>query len=276
MQILCSSGFIGSYLSSSFSKQGHSIVLLRRSDFLLDPRLLAKKIENCEVIINLVGESLFSFWGVHKKKRILESRLFSTEKLVKAFGFLEKKPSVFLSASAVGYYGNREEVLTEQSKEGATFLAFVCKEWEAKAKEAEKLGIRTVFLRFGVVLGRGGFLQKSAFFAKLGLYPILGEGDQYMSWIDIEDLFRALGFIIKTPSLRGAVNLCSPFFLSQGECADILNGKKTSCRIPSFLFRGFLREFLFSSQKVFPEKLLREEFVFKFPHFTESFTKYKV
>ncbi len=282
MQILLagSSGFIGSYLLSSFTKRGDVVVSLSRKDFLLDTQLLAKKLEGIDVVINLVGESIFSFWTKKKKQRILQSRLFATEKLVEAMKLLSVKPQVFLSASGIGIYKETESPVSEEGEKGSSFLAFVCKEWEKKAEEAKNLGIRTLFIRFGTVLGKGGFLQKASFPARWGLFPILGKGNQFFSWIDIEDLFLAICFVIKNPSLEGPINFCSPFFLTQKRVAADINGGRTFLRIPSFFislaFKEMGEELLLKGQKVSPEKLVREEFLFKTPRFIDSLKKHGI
>src|SRR5690554_4048501 len=195
-------GLIGSALSQTFVAQGHTVHRVVRGEptreddiyWDLDAGDIAiDALEGVDIVIHLAGENLFGCWSDAKKREILDSRTRGTSLLARALTELKKVPEVFISTSAVGVYGNTgERVVDERSAPGDTFLAEVCKQWEAASESARQAGIRTVNPRLGVVLSKhGGTLKLMATPFKFGLGGHIGDGEQYMSWITREDLVRA-------------------------------------------------------------------------------------
>jgi uncharacterized protein (TIGR01777 family) len=278
-----SSGFIGSEVFFYLKSQGHEVVRLKRgksqdsdSDSLFwDPDLEKYQLDSFEgfdAVIHLAGEPIFGLWTEKKKQRIFSSRIASTELLVKILSQTTNLPKTFISASAVGYYGNRgEEWLTENSSAGEGFLASVCSAWEAAADGLSVKGVRIVHTRFGVVLDKeGGMLKKMCLFFWLGLGCLLGTGEQWMSWIARSDLVRAIAFCLKTESIKGPVNCVSPNPVRQKEFARSLAkslARPLFLRIPAWLLRGMLGDMaegmLLASQRVKPEKLLQHNFSYQ-------------
>ena len=165
-----------------------------------------------DAVIHLAGESIVGRWTAAKKAKIRDSRVVGTGNLAQALAQAKEKPRVFVCGSAIGYYGNRgDEVLNEQSPPGTGFLADVCREWEAATQPAIDGGIRTVQLRTGVVLSpKGGALGKMLTPFKMGVGGRIGDGRQWMSWIDVQDMVGAIHHILKTDLLHGPVNMVAP------------------------------------------------------------------
>jgi len=198
------SGFLGSKLSEALLKDGHFVVSLDivaprnpKVSFLKanisESLFLQDEIKNPDVVINLAGVSIGAKWSEEYKKKIYDSRILGTKNLVLLMQNPDFRPKVFISASAVGIYGDRgEEILDESSeiKENQGFLAKVAKDWEFEAKKAENIGIRTVILRQGHILGMGGLIQTLLPYYKWGFGGPIGSGKQYFPWIHIEDLIN--------------------------------------------------------------------------------------
>lgn len=296
MKILVSgaSGFIGRPLVEFLSSQGHTVIkLIRSKDRSLFPgsigwnpeegRAAPGDFEGFDAVIHLAGEPLsFGRWTRRKKEKILFSRTLGTHLLSQILAQLLRPPRVFISASAVGYYGDRgEEILTEESGAGRGFLASVCCEWEKASQPLENRGTRGVHARFGMVIGPGGgALQKMLLPYRLGLGGRLGSGKQWISWIDREDLIRAIHFTLEHPSLEGAVNLVSPSPVRQEEfvrtLAKILHRPQLGS-LPSWLLRLLLGEMademLLPSARVQPAKLIDAGFAFRTPCLADSLLK---
>jgi uncharacterized protein (TIGR01777 family) len=285
-----SSGFIGSEVLSFFQRQGSIVVCLKRGDpdrstpghIFWDPeggRFCLKAFEGFDAVINLAGEPIFGLWTKAKKERILRSRVEGTRLLVKIFTQTIHPPKVFVSASAVGYYGDGgEQWLTESNPVGLGFLASVCLAWETATRPLESRGIRVVNTRFGAVIGReGGILKKMLHPVKLGLGCTLGSGQQWMSWIALQDLVRAIAFCLTTESIVGPINCVSPSPLRQKEFVKRLAksmARPLFFRFPAYLLRKILGqmadELLLASQRVKPEKLQQHNFPFQLPLFEEA------
>ncbi len=210
-------------------------------------------------------------WTLRKRQEILRSRVEGSRRLVDALAQLQSPPKLFISASAVGFYGDRgDEQLTEESGAASTFLSDVCYQWEAVAKELAVHGVRVVHARFGIVLGPdGGILAKLSLPYRLGLGGRLGSGRQWVSWISLRDLVRGLIHVIEQPSLSGPVNFAAPHPLRQIDFAQTL--AKVLHRPAWFtqpawllriLFGKMADELLLASQRVFPIKLLQSGFEF--------------
>jgi hypothetical protein len=221
-------------------------------------------------------------WTADKKARILESRVLGTRHLSEALAKSAKPPRVLISASAIGYYGDRgEEILNEESTSGKGFLPRVCHEWEAATQAASDAGIRVAHIRIGVVLSsKGGALQPMLLPFKLGLGGRIASGRQWMSWIDIHDLVGAVHHVLKTDSLHGAVNMVSPEPARNLAFTKLLAGvlsRPAIFAMPAFVARLALGEMadeaLLASQRVEPAKLFASGYVFQQPDLKQSLEK---
>jgi uncharacterized protein (TIGR01777 family) len=276
-------GFVGKTLALALIRTGHEVSVLTRSGkgetsgvswIEGDPTQKGKwqeAIKEHGVIINLAGASLFSRWTEEAKRMIRDSRILTTRHLVEAMD--GGKGKTLFSTSAIGYYGfHGDENLTEDSPAGGDFLAFLAKDWEAEAKEAEKKGCRVVITRFGIVLGeKGGALgQMIPLFNKYVGGP-LGSGKQWFSWIHIEDLTRAFLFLLEHPEISGPVNFTAPNPVRNKELAQWLGrilGRPAFLPAPGFMLRLVLGEFgsiLLEGQRVLPQKLVQAGFQFSYP-----------
>ncbi len=218
-----------------------------------------------DAVVNLAGASIAGGrWTTERKELLRTSRIDTTRALVGALAKMNVRPHVLVSASAIGIYGDRgDEVLTEESKPGTDFLAGLAQEWEAEALKAEALGIRVVLARFGIILARhGGALAKMLLPFKLGVGGRLGSGNQWMSWVTLDDVVGILRFAIENGSVRGAVNVIAPQAVQNAEFTKVL--AKTLHRpalfpAPAFALRLALGEMadalLLSSQRVVPQRL---------------------
>lgn len=280
-----SSGLVGSALIPLLEGKGHQIVRLVRHKkapgddvAVWDPdvgKLETSSLTQTEAVINLAGENIAgSRWTDEHKKRIRQSRARGTQLLSESLTQLAVPPRVLVSASAVGYYGTRgDEVLTEESFPGSDFLAEVCKEWEAATEPARKNGIRVVNLRIGMVLsGQGGALTALLPTFKVGAGGKIGDGQQFVSWIAIDDLAQAISHAVITESLSGPVNATSPYPVRNEEFAKTLGkvlNRPTVVPIPVLAIRLLLGEMadalLLASQRVHPVCLQASGFNFRFP-----------
>ena len=234
----------------------------------------ATGLEGLEAVVHLAGESIAEGrWTAAKKQRILESRERGTRLLCEALAGLARPPKTLLSASAIGFYGNRgDELLREESATGEGFLADVCRRWEAATAPAAEAGVRVVNMRLGVVLSkRGGALAKMHTPFKLGVGGVLGSGQQYMSWIALDDLIAAMLFLLDDASLAGPVNLVAPEAATNRQFTKALGRalrRPTILPMPSFAarlaFGEMADEMLLSSTKVAPERLSEAGFSFQY------------
>ncbi len=286
-----SSGLIGTALRESLTASGHRpIRLVRRpprpgsDEIEWDPagaRLDRDAISGAGAVINLAGAGIGDRrWTDEYRRTLVESRTDTTSLLANACAAAAEPPSVFLGGSAIGYYGDRgAEVLTETSKRGQGFLPDLVEAWEASAQPAIDAGIRTCFLRTGIVLDRnGGVLPKFLPLFKLGLGGKFGSGDQYFSWISIDDEIAAIEFLLDNESISGPVNLTAPNPVTNAQfteaLADVLN-RPAFLPVPAFgprLLLGSDRadSLLFEGQRVEPGVLVDNGFTFKHPTVTEA------
>lgn len=231
-------------------------------------------LENVDAVFHLAGESVFSGrWNPARKQQIMDSRLLGTRNLVASLAGLDRTPAVLVCASAIGYYGARgNEPLNEAATPGTDFLAQVCQAWEEEARQAEKLGIRVVSIRTGVVLGSdGGALPRMLLPFRLGLGGRIGSGNQYMSWIHIDDLVGIFLHAATESKVRGPVNAVAPQPVTNREftaaLARVLR-RPAFLAVPAPLLRVTLGEFaevLLGSQRVVPEKILQTGYSFAYP-----------
>ncbi len=233
----------------------------------------------CDAVINLAGEPLFAQrWTDRRRSRLLESRVFLTREVVNALEGMERRPQVFVSASAVGYYGDRgEEELIETSGVGDDFLAHLCSEWEKAAIDAESLDIRVVPLRFGIVLSpTGGFLAKLLPQFKAGVGGTFGSGRQYMSWIHIDDLVEIIAMSLVDTRYRGPINAVAPAPVTNKEFAKTFGAvlsRPSIVAVPSMALKiavGEGSEALLASQRVLPSRLVSLGFRYQYPEMSKA------
>lgn len=279
-----SRGLIGSALAARLSEDGHDIrQLVRRPvSTTADDSAIhwlptqnsidRSRLDKTDVVIHLAGENLAGNWTETKKQEIRDSRVLGTKTLCEALASIPHPPKVIISASAVGYYGNRgDEELTESSKPGEGFLSQVCQEWEAATAAAEQRGIRVVHVRFGVVVGPGGgaVAQMMPVF-NAGFGGKVGSGKQWMGWISLADVIRAITFCVRTPALRGPVNLVAPAPITNKQFTQSLAkalGKPSFMSLPAFVAKRILGEMavetVLASAKVLPAKLTEAKFTWR-------------
>lgn len=287
MKILVSGshGLVGRALGKSLIDDGHEVVRLVRRDRTFgaleiewhpnQERVDAQQLEGFDAVVHLAGESIASGrWTDEKKRAIRDSRVKGTKLLSETLARLSQPPSVFVCASAIGYYGNRgDEVLTETSRPGDDFLASVCVEWEAATRPAAEKGIRTVNARFGIILDRdGGALAKMLTPFRMGIGGRVGDGKQWMSWITLADVVAALKCVLLDPAVRGPVNFVAPTPVTNAEFTRTLGralSRPTIFPIPAFgarlAFGEMADALLLSSQRVQPAVLEEKGFPFYWP-----------
>ena len=279
------SGPIGAALLPSLRAGGCAVVRLVReaatggaqndTQIPWDPAqpISPETVSGFDAVIHLAGESIIGRWTAVKKETIRESRIAGTSNLAQALANASVKPRVFISSSAIGYYGDRgDEILKEESPAGTGFLPEVCREWEVATEAAAKAGIRTVQIRTGIVLSTaGGALAKMLTPFKLGLGGIVGSGLQWMSWIDVRDMVGAIQHIVKTDQLRGPVNLVAPTPVRNAEftktLASVLS-RPAFFPMPAFVVKLVFGEMgetvLLGSQRVEPRQLVASGYPFQF------------
>lgn len=283
MKILVSgsTGTVGTHLLNSIPSDSYEVWRLVRSQvegenlifwnpaegYIEDPSLL----EGFDAVVHLSGENIVCRWTEEKKNSIRQSRVHSTRYLVSLFSALQHPPKTLICASAIGYYGDRgEERLTERSVAGSGFLPDVCCEWENEAQRASDLGVRVINLRLGVVLSpEGGILSSLLPLFKMGLGGVIGSGDQYLSWISIEDLSRIIIYLLERGEVTGPVNVVSPNPVTNRQftatLASVLR-RPAWFSTPAFavrlLFGEMGRSTMLAGCKVFPEKLLSSGYEF--------------
>lgn len=283
------SGLIGTALQKSFSEKGYETLLAGRGkpekpneiqwdveNGFAEP----ERLEGLDVVIHLAGETVSGLrWTEEKKKAIHDSRVLGTRNVVETISELDDRPKLLISASGMDFYGDRgDEIVTESSKAGDTFLAEVCKDWEAEARRAEDAGVRTVLLRSGMVLSKdGGALATMLTPFKFGVGGVVGSGKQWMSWISLDDLVRVVNFVIENESIRGAVNNASPNPVTNEEFTRTLGEvlyRPTILPLPEFAVNFVLGEMgdalLLDSRRIAPKRLLDAGFEFKYPELKEA------
>lgn len=267
------SGMVGSAVTEALKQSGHEVLPLVRGAspapgaVRWDPgsgQIDAAALEGVDAAVHLAGESINGRWTAARKKRIMDSRVEGTALLARTLASLTRKPRVLVSASAVGYYGDRgDEVLTEDSPPGTMFLSEVCRLWERAADLAAEGGIRVVSLRMGVILGRsGGAIASLLLPFKLGLGGRIGSGRQYMSWIGLTDVAGIVQHAIATEQLRGPVNATAPLPVTNREFTKTLGRvlhRPTVLPLPALAARLMLGqmadELLLASERVLPTRL---------------------
>jgi uncharacterized protein (TIGR01777 family) len=277
-------GFIGGYLSEELLKEGHFLTVITRSpekyksvsaknQKFITMDQVAERMPDMDIVINLAGESIFGQrWTDEVKNRIYESRINTTRSLVEAMEASEERPDLFISASAVGIYGDSgDELLDEESSFGSDFLATVCVDWEKESKKAEALGVRVANPRIGIVLEKGGgVIEQMSTPFKLFVGGPVGSGDQYVPWVHMKDLCNAILFPIKNENFSGPYNACAPNPATMNELAKALGSvmnRPSVFKVPEFLLNivlGEAAEPILASLRVQPKVLQKANFEFEF------------
>jgi uncharacterized protein len=280
-----STGLVGTQLVAELARAGAQVVrAVRRpvsdphSEVLWNPdtrQVDAAALEGVDAVVHLAGENIAGGrWTDKFKQRIRDSRVVGTQLLAEAIAGLSRKPRAFVCASAIGYYGDRgDEVLAEDSPPGDDFLAEVCQEWEAACQPARDAGIRTANIRIGVVLSpHGGALKKMLTPFKLGAGGRLGNGRQYMSWVALDDVVEAIGFLLANPAVAGPVNLTAPNPVTNADFTKTLGrvlSRPAIFPLPAFaarlLFGEMADALLLSSTRALPQALTAAGYQFRYP-----------
>ena len=280
------SGPIGAALLPSLKALGYEITRLVRGPAMgkdqisWDPGkpIAPDAVSGFNAVVHLAGESIVGRWTDEKKRKIRESRVAGTSTLAQALAQAKEKPQVFVCSSAIGYYGDRgNEILNEQSAPGTGFLPDVCREWEAATQAAVRAGIRTVQIRTGVVLSpKGGALGKMLTPFKMGVGGKIGDGQQWMSWIDVEDMVGAIHHILES-KLQGPVNMVAPQPVTNSEftktLASVLS-RPAIFPVPAFIVKLAFGEMgetvLLGSQRVEAAQLVSSGYSFRYSALRES------
>ena len=288
-------GFIGKELLKVLDQGNHEITVLTRnietSQFhipiycqvyqwnpLVSP-LKTKILKGVDAVINLAGENIASkFWTEKRKNELISSRIMTTRRIVQAIQAMHIRPKFFISASAIGFYGNKgNKELNELSQKGNGFLSKICQSWENEIFKCKDLGVRTVSLRLGMVLGNnGGALEKMIPVFKLCGGGRLGNGMQWMSWIHIKDVVNMIVFLMENNAVEGIINAVSPNPIKNKEFTKTLGDflrRPTIMTIPGFILKFILRDLsdlLLHSQKVSSVKIRNHGFKFQFPIFIDA------
>lgn len=284
------SGFIGTQLSKTLIGLGHTVIVIDvRAPLFTDKHLFFIQcdlsaqplpynvLEKTDAVINLVGAPISTKWTPAYKEVIERSRIQSTRTIVEAISTAQSRPTTFINASAIGYYGDTgEEIVDEQGVKGDGFLANIVSLWEKEALLAESAGVRTVLIRTAPVLGHGGMLASVMKTAKLGILLNMSKKDFWMSWIHEDDIVAVYLFALETATLQGTVNAVAPDHVRHHLFMDML-GKRTHKKVigalPPFIGRwlfGDLLDELTKSQRVQPRRLLDKGFVFRYPSLSDA------
>ena len=286
------SGFIGSELARSFATDGHRVARLARPQTRSDGQAVSWDPEQRsidtralselgpDIVVNLAGARIDVRWTRHRKRRIYDSRVRSTELLAQALATLERRPAVLVNASAIGYYGidRGDEILTENSPPGTDFFATMAANWEGGTAPASQAGIRVVNLRTGIVMGKAsGTMNRLLLPFRLGLGARMGDGQQWMSWIALEDEVRAIRFLAERPDVSGPVNLVGPdpvrnieFTRAFGAALD----RPAFLWLPAIalelVFGEMATHTILASQRVVPQRLAGAGFEFRHPRLEDA------
>lgn len=284
-------GLIGTELQKLYGSDGDEILIATRSepkkpeqikwsndDGFRDEDLA--RLEGLDAVIHRAGESISGLrWTDEKKQAIRESRVKTTRNLVDAMFELKERPKVLVSMSGIDFYGDTgDEIKTETDKAGGTFLAEVCKAWEAEARRAEDAGIRTVILRAGMVLSaKGGALATMLTPFKLGVGGVVGSGKQWMSWITLDDIVNVIRFAVENENIRGAVNATSPNPVTNEEFTAAMGEvlyRPTFLPLPEFAVNLAMGEMghtlLLDSRRAIPKRLNDAGFTFEYPELKQA------
>lgn len=265
-----STGLVGRKLVAALTQAGHTTEALKRADFSGPPEQMISKINRADVVVNLAGAPILARWTNRYKKEILDSRITTTQMIARAIEKAGSKPGMLISASAVGIYDDGQPCTEKDFRYGDDFLADVCRQWEAEAMAVNGL-LKVAVFRIGIVLADdGGALPKMALPFRMGFGGRIGNGKQGFSWIHIDDLVRAFGFVIEK-QLTGIFNLTAPEYTDNSGLTAVIS---KVLRRPAFfpvpepalrLLYGEGATALTRGQNVLPQRLLDEGFAFRYP-----------
>ena len=286
-------GFVGSHLVARLVNDGHEVKVLTRSIEKARKAFSASKfkplayvayqptasgewqsaLSGCDGVVNLAGEPISERWSSDRKKRILNSRKLGTQKLVEAISQADQKPSVLVNSSAIGYYGTSETAEFFETSEPVEndFLSQVCQAWEAEAKKVKDLGVRVAIIRTGIVLGDGGAIAKMIMPFKLYAGGPIGSGQQWFSWIHIDDLVSLYIKALLDASMHGVYNGTAPEPVRMKELADTLGevmDRPSWLPVPDFAIEALLGDgavVVLKGQKVLPERTQASGFSYEYP-----------
>lgn len=279
-------GFVGSHVANLLAEEGNEVYILTRSPekqeatssihyvgWLKEGTQPEEELPALDAVINLAGESLFGYWTEKKKQKILESRLEVTNQVIELMKKMDTPPKVLVNASAMAYYGPSGSIIfTERTANpGDDFLADVTVQWEEEAKKAEALGVRTVLARFGLVLGEEGALPLMSLPFKLMTGGKIGKGEQFISWIHIEDAARMLTFAISNKMITGPMNVTAPTPKRNKDFSKILASvlnRPYWFTVPAPLIKKSLGEMsmlVVKGQYIYPAKAEEAGFTFHYP-----------
>ena len=269
-------GFIGTYVSRYLVNNGYEVVRIGREHFK-DSLSLSNSLEGCDVVINLCGAPIVKKWDEMYKHELYVSRIETTKKLIKEISNLENRPSLFISASAVGIY--KEDLVHEDDSVvfGTSYLALLAKEWENEAKKAENFGLRSVVFRLGVVLGRdGGAIDEFKLAFKIGLGAVPGDGKQPFSWVHIDDVVAVIKKAIKDEMMQGTYNLVSPESVNMKTFMTTFGkviGRPAWLNVPEAMLKiryGEGAESLLRGAFVVPRRLEKQGYIFKYKKLNDA------
>lgn len=280
-------GFVGKNLTKSLINMEHHVFIVTRTPNLYENSSQItyigyehpiNKLPPIYAVINLAGESLFSYWTKKKKDTILTSRVNATVKVIQMMKEMKKKPAVFINGSAIGYYGTSTDLIfTEKTrKSGDDFLAHVVTKWENTASAAENLGIRTIYARFGVILGQEGALPFMTLPVKLFLGGKIGLGEQWISWIHVKDVVNLLIYCLTNEKIGGPLNMTAPHPMRNKDFIKTLTEiykRPFWLPTPTIFLRaalGEMSELITKGQFVLPKKAQTNGFQFSYPHLKEA------
>lgn len=284
-------GFVGSRLTKALTSENHHVYILTRypdnyenTDLItyIPYDYYVRDLPTIHTVVNLAGDTLFGYWTTDKKTNIMKSRTEITQHAIEMMQQMEKKPEVFISASAIGFYGTSDDLIfTENTKEhGDDFLASVAVAWETTAMQAaDELHIRTVCTRFGIILGEKGALSYMALPVRMFAGGKIGDGEQWMSWVHVEDVVNSILFCMRNNNLEGPVNITAPNPKRNKEFTKTL--AKVLKRpywftTPSPLIRtamGEMSELMTKGQYVLPGKLEEHQYQFSYPNLKEALSE---
>ena len=272
-------GFIGGAVTRELREQGDEVILFSRGD-RQGCRKFSLDVSGCEGLVHLAGESIMGLWTREKRRKILESRVEGTRRVVEGIAAATVKPRVLVSASAIGYYGELgDRVADEETPPGQGFLSEVTQAWEAEAMKAEQYGVRVVRLRIGMVLGRGGAMKLIGPIFRAGLGGRLGSGRQWMSCVAVQDLAQMVSESLHNDAISGPMNAVMPEPVTNAEftraLASALN-RPAFFPVPAFalrLFLGDLSHLLLDSQQVIPKRFGEFGFQYRFSKVEDALTE---
>ncbi len=276
-------GFIGEVAARQLGERGDKVILFSRRERMGMRRYSLSKpldVSGCEGMVHLAGESIVGLWTQEKRRKILESRVEGTRRLVEGIAEASVKPRVLVSASAIGFYGNTGDRITdEESPAGTGFLSEVAQAWEAEAVKAEAFGVRVVRIRIGFVLGQGGAMKLIGPVFRAGLGGRLGSGCQWMSCIAVEDLASMIGESLHNETIAGPMNAVMPLPVTNAEFTKTIARavhRPALLPVPAWSLRlllGDLSCLLLESQRIVPGRFTKLGYSYQSPTVQDSLAR---